>query len=135
MSPTHLEGVWHNQYGSEMRIAVSPEGRLTGRYRTGVGLARPTGEFELCGFAHGDLIVFSVDFGKHGLTAWVGHHAPGGAAEAIHALWHMAVKVPHPERPEDQWKSIWSGSDVFQRGQAPAEAPARRAPPQPLWLI
>jgi len=35
MSPTHLEGVWHNQYGSEMRIAVSPEGRLTGRYRTG----------------------------------------------------------------------------------------------------
>ena len=48
-------------------------GKVTGKYRTGVGAPGPTEEFDLVGFASSDQIAFTVNFGKYGsLASWVG---------------------------------------------------------------
>jgi hypothetical protein len=128
-------GVWHNQYGSEIVLEQGADGRLTGRL---VVEKRGKSEtFALTGVAHGELVSFSVDWGKHGaVTAWVGHMLPGADGPVIEAMWHMAVHVPHPERSEERWRSVWTGADSFRRGagKKPVDR-AQRVGPQPLWLL
>ncbi len=130
-----LSGTWHNEHGSELRFEVDPAGRVSGRFRTGVGFGKDE-TFDVIGRASDDLVSFTVSFGSHGaITAWVGHFI--AAEERIEALWHMAVALPHPGRLDELWKGIWSGADVFERGPAPAateRAEPRRPPPMPLWL-
>ena len=49
--------------------------RVSGAFRTAVGVPSPEENFLLCGFAEGDLIAFSVGFGLHeSVTAWAGQH-------------------------------------------------------------
>ena len=77
-----LAGRWRNQHGSEMQLRVGPGGRLTGTYHTAVGAPSPKQEFELAGFACGDLVVFTVNFGRFGsLTAWTGQHTVADGVE------------------------------------------------------
>ena len=99
-----LSGRWRNQHGSEMQIRVGPGGRLAGSYHTAVGAPSPKQEFELVGFACGDLVVFTVDFGRFGsLTAWTGQHSAADGVERIHTLWHLAKTLPQ----EDDARSLY----------------------------
>ena len=127
------KGTWHNQHGSEVHIDVDAEGRLHGTMAVGDGSAR-TQSFPLSGFVRGDLIAFAVDFGRHGsVTAWTGHIVDSdGSGARIETLWHMATLVPHPQRSDERWKSVWAGADEFRRGPAASE-PGRRLPPQMIF--
>lgn len=72
--PPDFNGRWQNELNSEMELTVSGV-KVLGKYRTGVGLPTPTEEFDLAGYINGDLVSFTVDFGKYGsLTSWVGQH-------------------------------------------------------------
>jgi hypothetical protein len=111
-----FNGVWKNELDSEMHLIVDGKGLLSGKYKTGVGAPRPTEEFELVGFASGDLISFTANFGDYGsLTAWVGQQAIEGGQEVIKTLWHLERNVPDPAEPENLWGAIITGADTFHR--------------------
>lgn len=131
-----LNGTWHNQHGSEMVLETAPNGTVQGIFRSGTGLAKLDDECRLSGFVAGDLVTFSVDFGKFGsLTAWTGHVIQERGNDLIHAVWHMTIATPTPAS-SNEWKGVWTGSDVFQRGPAPsrdAEQATLPSHPVPLW--
>jgi len=127
-------GTWHNQHGSEIHIDVGSDGRVVGTMSTGDGVARAQ-TFPLVGFARGDLIAFSVDFGRFGsVTSWVGHFVHEEPANVrIETLWHMATLVPHPQRSDERWKSVWTGADEFKPGPTPSGHVRRQGPPMLFW--
>lgn len=99
-----------------MELLQDANGRITGTYRTGVGLPNPADEFELVGFASGDLLTFTVNFGKFGsLTAWAGQHTVDGATEKIFTLWHLARNIADPDEAKQLWSGILAGADTFAR--------------------
>ncbi len=125
-----LSGTWHNENGSEINVEEGPEGKLSGRFRSGVGLGTDE-QFELSGYTAGSLLSFTVNFGAHGsLTAWVGHRV----GEELQTMWQMTLELPHPNRSGDLWRAVWSGANTFRRGPAPRmAAEGRRPSPPPLW--
>jgi hypothetical protein len=127
-----ITSLWHNQCGSEIRIDVAPDGRITGKMSSPVGMARPGEEFDLVGWMLGDTIAFVVHFGAHRcVTAWVGHRVVEDGDETLQTLWHMSVEVP---RREWGWRATFSGADTFHRGAAPAGIrPRRNGPLPPRW--
>jgi hypothetical protein len=129
-----LSGKWHNQYGSMMDVTVTPDGRMRGKYRTGVGSPNPSEEFDLSGFVSGNLVAFSVRFDPYpSLTSWVGQHAVEDGVEKLHTMWHMVVDVRKLEKKDRFWYEIHSGSDVFLRGTySDAAVPALFNPSHPL---
>jgi hypothetical protein len=60
-SLSRLAGKWHNQHGSELDLTVSGDGKVTGKFRSGTGLAK--GEpCDAVGFATPDgLVAFTVE--------------------------------------------------------------------------
>jgi hypothetical protein len=132
-------GTWHNQHGSELRLAVSEEGRLTGKFVSATGMAR--GEAcEVVGFASRDLVAFTTNFSKHGsLTSWTGHWVREDGEPTLQASWNMCVVGPKGGDPETHWRGVWTGADVFRRGPAPAreakkgESRIRPSHPLPEW--
>lgn len=111
-----FEGRWENELGSEVELSISGN-RLSGVYRTNVGSPEPTEEFDLCGFVTGDVISFTVNFGKYGsLTAWVGQHTEIRPGEyTINTLWHLAKNVPDHDEPKDLWSAVLAGGNSFHR--------------------
>lgn len=111
-----FEGKWKNNLDSEMELTVQGN-HISGIYRTNVGSPSPTEEFDLKGFATGDLITFTVNFGKYGsLTAWAGQHteeSPG--SYVINTLWHLAKNVPDADEPDDLWSAVLAGANQFSR--------------------
>jgi hypothetical protein len=126
-------GIWHNEHGSELVFEVGPEGRISGKFRTGVGFGRDA-TYDVIGTADGDLIAFSVRFGKLGaITSWVGHMVPDGST--LETLWHMTIRLAHPRRTDETWKGVWSGADTFRRGPATeTPRPWQGNVPVPLWI-
>jgi len=113
----NFNGVWINQLNSKMTLNVTASGNVTGKYSTAVGAPGTAEEFDLVGFASGDLISFAVDFGKYGsLTSWCGQHTdlPGGGA-VIKTMWLLAKNVPDPQEPTHLWGAVLTGSDNFTR--------------------
>ena len=109
-------GRWKNQHGSEMQLRVGPGGRLIGTYHTAVGAPSPKQEFELTGFTCGDLVAFTVNFGRFGsLTAWTGQHTLADGAERIQTLWHLAKNIPAADEPRALWAGVLAGADTFER--------------------
>lgn len=128
-----LKGSWYNQHGSELRLEVADNGKLSGTFHSGVGILPASDVREITGFVAGDLVTFSVSFGdQRSLTAWTGHHVAEGE-EALHMMWHMSVSVPGRNAEQDLWKGVWTGNDVFRRvrpqqklpGQLPSHALVR----------
>ena len=75
-----------------------------------------TEEFDLVGFASGDLISFTVDFGKYGsLTSWCGQHTDSGTGAIIKTMWLLAKNVPDELEPANLWGAVLTGSDNFTR--------------------
>jgi len=99
-----------------MELSVS-ENSITGIYKTNVGTPQPTEEFSLVGFVTGDLITFTVNFGKYGsLTAWAGQHTEPTPGEfVIKALWHLAKNIPDADEPDDLWSAVLAGANNFRR--------------------
>lgn len=112
-----LEGVWKNGLGSEMVLGVDAAGNVKGIYKTNVGMPASTEEFPLVGFASGDLISFTVNFGKYGsLTAWTGQHTENEEGDPeIHTLWHLAENILDEQEPYHIWAGILAGSNRFTR--------------------
>lgn len=114
----NFNGVWKNNLGSEMTLAVDQRGTVSGKYRTGVGAPDPAEEFPLTGFVSGDLIVFCVNFGEYdSLTAWAGQHSlDANQQERIYTLWHLAKNVEDPDEPGRLWAGIHAGANEYVRG-------------------
>jgi hypothetical protein len=132
----NLTGTWHNQHGSELDLEVSPEGRISGRFRSATGLARGAIGCEITGYLSGDLIAFCANFAEYdSLTAWAGHVVVEAGETRLQTQWQMSVTLPARDAADELWKGIWTGSDTFRRGRATAERIPRAVPshPMPDW--
>jgi hypothetical protein len=112
----NFDGTWKNELKSDMTIQVTA-GKVTGKYRTGVGDPTPAEEFDLVGFAAGDQISFTVNFSKYGsLTSWVGQHTiDKNGIEVIMTMWLLSKNVADPDEPTKLWGSVLTGYDNFVR--------------------
>lgn len=112
-----FNGLWRNELNSEMELVVNAKsGSVTGVYRTGVGTPKPTEDFSLVGFASGDLLSFTVNFGKYGsLTSWSGQSALVAGKDVIKTMWLMAENVPDSDEPDKLWGAMLTGADNFRR--------------------
>lgn len=127
---SEARGTWYNQHGSELELEVDGEGRVTGRFRTGVGTPAPVEEFEVRGFCWQELVAFVVDFGRyHCLTAWVGHVVSVQGRQGLDSMWQMTVRVPGKDEARRVWRGVWSGADLFMR--EPHAAERGRTPSHP----
>ncbi len=113
----NFNGVWVNELTSKMNLSVSADGKVTGIYQTAVGSPGNWEEFDLVGFASGDLLSFTVNFGKYGsLTSWCGQHTDGAHGGAmIKTMWILAENVPDPQEPKNLWGAVLTGSNTFTR--------------------
>ena len=115
-SKVDFSGTWINQRGSSMEISVDDRGRVSGIFRTAVGLPSNQEAFPLCGFVQADLIAFVVSFGVHdSVTAWTGQHTIVAGRERIETLWHLAKNIPDEEEDRSLWAGILAGADSFER--------------------
>lgn len=116
-APTvNFNGKWRNELHSEMTLTVDGQGNVTGKYKTGVGTPAPSEEFDLVGFASGDLLSFTVNFGAYAsLTSWSGQHTEQNGTEMIKTMWLLARNVNDPNEPRSLWGAVLTGHDNFQR--------------------
>jgi hypothetical protein len=111
-----FNGKWRNELKSEMNLTVDAQGNVSGKFKTGVGEPSPTEEFDLVGFASGDLLSFTVNFGSYGsLTSWAGQHTIEDGIEVIKTLWLLARNVKDEDESANLWGAVLVGYDNFQR--------------------
>jgi hypothetical protein len=129
----NLAGTWHNQHGSELDLEISPEGRISGRFRSATGLAKGSAECPIAGFVSGDLLAFTANFGEFdSLTAWTGHIVVEASETRIETQWQMAIALPKRGAAKELWKGVWTGSDIFWRGPSRLEKFPEQMPSHPL---
>jgi len=136
----NLEGVWYNELGSKMQLAVNG-GSITGTYVTAVGDA--SGTYPLVGRTEtGAVSSQSVAFvvcwqnssgNSSSCTAWSGQLQPDASGDdSIATTWLLTADT----ELSDDWKSTFVGQDVFHR--TPPASPVtkvadlRRQPSHPL---
>jgi hypothetical protein len=90
---------------------------VTGTYKTKVGSPDDKDLFELSGFATGDLIAFTVNFGKFDtLTSWSGQYAKEeNEPEMIHTCFVAAIDIGERQESDEIWGGVKVGSDFFRR--------------------
>lgn len=111
-----FNGKWRNELHSEMHLTVNAQGNVIGKYKTGVGTPTPSEEFDLVGFASGDLLSFTVNFGVYGsLTSWSGQHTDESGTATIKTMWLLARNVTDQDEPANLWGAVLTGYDNFQR--------------------
>lgn len=111
-----FNGIWSNELGSEMHLNVRADGVVTGKYKTGVGEPQPIEEFDLSGFASGDLLSFTVNFGRYNsLASWAGQHTINAGKELIKTMWLLARNVQDSDEAADLWGAVLTGCNDFQR--------------------
>ncbi|MDE3087750.1 MAG: hypothetical protein KGJ77_13445 [Acidobacteriota bacterium] len=111
-----LGGRWRNQLGSELVLEPESDGNLRGTYRTATGagteVAAPVhGSWDPG--AGGDCVVvgFAVAWRTvHAVTTWCGRYR--AVEDTIEASWLMSSETD----PHDDWRSTFTGHDVFHRG-------------------
>lgn len=112
----NFNGVWVNDLKSRMDLTVSSDGIVTGKYMTAVGAPGDEEEFDLTGFVSGDLISFTVNFGKYGsLTSWSGQHTENETGAIIKTMWLLAKNVNDPDEPANLWGAVLTGANTFTR--------------------
>jgi hypothetical protein len=117
--PSAIAGRWRNRLGSTMEIEVDEDHRIHGHFHTAVGLLDPSHPFPVVGFAEGDSVAFSVDFGRRGAVAsWAGFHIDDDDGERLVTMWHLTQPVRHPHSEADVWGALLAGSDEFTRTEA-----------------
>ncbi len=111
-----FNGMWRNELGSEMHLHVDSDGVVAGKYRTSVGEPQPVEEFDLSGFASGDLLSFVVNFGRYSsLASWSGQHTVDSGTEVIKTMWLLARNIADADEPTDMWAAVLTGSNNFRR--------------------
>lgn len=111
-----FNGDWTNELGSLMYLSVGANGTVAGKYSTAVGSPTANERFPLVGFASGDLLSFTVDFGKYGcLTSWVGQHTEENGRFVIKTMWVLAKNVPDADEPKNLWGTVLTGYNNFVR--------------------
>jgi len=141
-----VDGVWYNELGSQMTIAVDDES-ITGEYNTAVGQAG--GIYELVGSidvdgdptADGQAIAWVVVWNNaehgssHSITAWSGQYQIIDAEETIITLWLLTGETP----PDADWSATRVNQDLFTRNPPDQEtilkAKKRNLIPHPLSLM
>ncbi len=114
--PSAIGGRWRSRLGSTMELSVDDTHRIHGTFHTAVGMLDPTRGFPVVGFAEGDAVSFSVDFGRHGsVAAWAGFHVEDDDGEHLYTQWHLTQPVRHPHSEADIWRALLAGSDDFTR--------------------
>jgi hypothetical protein len=114
--PVNFNGIWHNELKSEMHLTVDAQGNVTGKYKTGKGAHGSHEEFDLVGFASGDLLSFTVNFGKYdSLTSWAGQHTKDHGIEVIKTLWLLARNVEDSLERTNLWGAVLTGYNNFHR--------------------
>ena len=112
----NFNGRWVNELGSEMDLKVSKTGEVDGVYTTAVGAPGKQEHFDLRGFAAGDLLSFTVNFGEYSsLTSWVGQHTDEGQGAVIKTIWILAKNIEDQNEPGQLWGSVLTGYDNFTR--------------------
>jgi Avidin family len=113
--PIDFSGQWKNELGSTMDLKISGP-TVTGTYTTAVSSNNTAITKPLVGTVADDLISFAVNWGTS-ITAWTGHGVleKQGQNEVLKilTLWQMVVAVPDETDPQQQWKTLYSGSDIF----------------------
>lgn len=111
-----FNGAWRNELGSEMHLIVDAHGVVSGKFRTGVGEPQSAAEFELSGFASGDLLSFVVNFGRYNsLASWSGQHTVDDGNEVIKTMWLLARDVADADESSGMWAAVLTGSNHFRR--------------------
>jgi len=112
----NFNGKWVNELGSQMDLKVTNAGEVDGTYETAVGAPGKTESFDLRGFATGDMLSFTVNFGDYGsLTSWVGQHTDEGQGAVIKTIWILARNVEDKDEPTQLWGAVLTGYDNFTR--------------------
>lgn len=121
----NLNGIWHNQYGSELKLEVDDTGRVTGKFRTAIGRNETKGDwqgawFEVLGFVNKGIISFVVNLDtSNAMYVVTGRislsEQEGKVVKKIHTFSYTNFNLPQ----EDQWKSIVADSVVYEEGAAP----------------
>lgn len=95
----------------------STTGALSGDYTTLVGssgsgsLSKP-----IVGQAHGDQMVFYVDWWPYSMTAWSGQLLTGrDGKEVLETVWTNTKDVSDGEEPNDGWAGLRTGGDSFSK--------------------
>jgi hypothetical protein len=128
MTQKRLEGTWHNQLGSSMKIGpVAKDGTITGTYTTAVskeGCAK--GDFRLVGRItpssgdKGAVVAFVVAWKNadesdcHSVTAWSGLYEVIDDQERITAFWLHTSGASSTK----SWNSTIIGEDTFARSKS-----------------
>lgn len=112
-----LNGIWHNQYGSEMKIEIDSSGRISGKFRTAVGRSETKKDwqdtwYELLGFLNQDLISFVVNFGTGAIYTVTGRLSQ--SRDEIETLSFTIYDLPE----QDHWRSVTTASVKYKRGPA-----------------
>jgi hypothetical protein len=105
-----------NELGSKMELRVSKTGEVAGTYRTAVGNPPKDEESDLRGFASGDLLAFTVNFGVYGsLTSWAGQHTEEDQGAVIKSMWILARNIEDQNEPGQLWGAVLTGYNNFTR--------------------
>jgi hypothetical protein len=109
-------GVWKNELGSTMTLAVQ-NGQVTGTYSSTVsGGGGGTVDGRITGFADEDIISIVVKWdGSSSMTAWVGQVVDIGGTDTIKTLWHLIRNVDDASEPTRAWSAVLAGADQFTR--------------------
>jgi len=114
--PPNLDfsGTWKSARGSVMTIEISGN-EVTGFYSSAIGEAEGEGKFPLRGFVSGDLVSYTVNFGRFAtLVSWVGQFAPDDhLAPALRTVFVAAVNVEEQNEADHAWGSVRTGSDTY----------------------
>lgn len=120
-----FSGLWHNQYGSEVDLAIDSSGRVSGKFLTKVGRSEIPRElwenywFDVVGFVNGDLISFVVCYTSTGaLSAVSGRYVSAEKSKSgvkqIKTMGYTAFNVSD----QDIWRGTSATSVIYEPGPA-----------------
>ena len=126
-----LNGLWINEAGSAVEILVAEDGSLSGVYRTELGKPAADDQFDLTGWAQGDVIAFPVNFiGFGSITSWSGQLSEDEDGRFIRTLWQHTRNIAEDDESDDLWRSITAGAATFRRTGPNPSAPQNSQEPR-----
>jgi len=121
-APFDFTGEWTNELSSTMEL-IQVQSVLIGVYTSIVSGTGRGAVGQLSGYAHGDLISFTVKWDTMAITAWVGRHHVEEGESVIETLWQMTSMGDDGQN--GFWHSVYAGADRFTR---PTERLGARQP-------
>lgn len=111
-----FSGVWKNQRKSTLTLAVNNNGKVTGKFDSGVGDDGQVLEVAVEGRVLGDVITFNVLYEKFGtVVTWVGQLTEEDGAPVIETSWLHASNIADDEEADELWSAVRTGADTFRR--------------------